>query len=166
MDHDTAVTATHLLTIVIAAPVLVVMWALVLEAALTAIGSPDNTAIAETAVAAVAAARLLAYLRQKTAHELSKAIPLALSLLLGGLPRIEDNLQTFTDGTCQSGITIEMLTFLLALEIALRVVNDLTRTSATVIRRATKRPPQGRSVDSPRLIRGTDGRRCTESKVG
>ena len=90
-------------------------------------------------------------MRQKTAHELSKAIPLALalSLLLGGLPRIEDNLQTFTDGTYRSGITIEMLTFLLALEIALRIVTDLTRASATAIRRAADRERRDESLDDP-----------------
>jgi hypothetical protein len=135
--NPAALAVTHGLTVLVAIPILVVVWALVLEAALAIVVSPDNTQTAETAIATVAAARLLAYVRQKTSHELAKAIPLALalSLLLGGLPRIEDNLEIITAERYQSDLTITMLVFLLALEAGLRVLSDLVTAAAAMIRR-------------------------------
>lgn len=135
--NPAALAVTHGLTVLVAIPILVVVWALVLEAALAIVVSPDNTQTAETAIAIVAAARLLAYVRQKTSHELAKAIPLALalSLLLGGLPRIEDNLEIITAERYQSDLTITMLVFLLALEAGLRVLSDLVTAAAAMIRR-------------------------------
>ena len=152
---------THCFTVLALIPILVVLWAVVLEAAFTIVGSPENSRKAETAVAVVAAARLLAYLRQRTSHELAKAIPLALafSLLLGGLPRIEDNLQLLTDQPYETDLTITMLAFLGALEAGLRLLTDLTRASRAGIKRmvATRRraSEQGATPD----VRPSQGRR-------
>ena len=118
--------ATYVITVFALIPILVAVWAIVHEAALAVVGTPDPLSRAESAVAIVAAARLLAYVREKTSHELAKLIPLALalSLLVGGLAQFEDNMRVFIDGEYQSELTVELVGFLVVLEIALRLVND------------------------------------------
>lgn len=119
----------YILTVVGFIPVLVALWAIVLETALVIVGTDDALRVAESAVAIVAAARILAYVREKTSHELAKLIPLALalSLLISGVSQIEDNLRAILDEPLRSGLTIEMIVFLVALEIGLRLVNDAIR---------------------------------------
>lgn len=127
----------HVLTVLVCIPVLVAVWAIVLEAALVVFGLPDRLRVAESAVAIVAAARVLAYVREKTAQELAKAIPIALafSLLIGGLAQLEENLRSIVDEPFQSDLTVTMVAFLVALEIGLRLATDLTRTVAWAVKK-------------------------------
>ena len=121
--------AAYLVTVFLFIPVLVALWAIVLEAALVLVGTPNPLGRAESAVAIVAAARILAYVREKTSHELAKLIPLALalSLLIGGFAQFEDNIRSLLDIRYESDLTVELITYLVVLEIALRLVNDAIR---------------------------------------
>lgn len=119
----------YVLTVAGFVPILVALWAIVLEAALVIVGTADALGTAESAVAIVGAARVLAYIRQKTSHELAKLIPLALvlSLLIAGVGQLEDNVRAIVDDPFRSDLTFEMIGFLVALEIGLRLVNDAGR---------------------------------------
>jgi hypothetical protein len=134
-----------LLTVAGFIPILVALWAIVLEFALVAVGTPNHLGVAESAVAIVAADRILAYVREKTSHELAKVIPLtlALSLLIGGLAQLEDNLRVIVDGPFRSDLTVEMVAFLVALEVGLRLANDAVR---GVVAAVTKR---GQGASAP-----------------
>ncbi len=119
----------HLLVVVVCIPLLVALWAVVLEAALAVVGASDSVRVAESAVAVVAAARVLAYVHEKTSHELAKLIPLALvlPLLMGGVADLEENLVGIVDHPLRSDLTVQMIGYLIALEIGLRLVNDVVR---------------------------------------
>lgn len=129
----------YLFTVVGMIPILVALWAIVFEAALVVVGTPDPLHVAESAVVIVGAARVLAYVREKTSHELAKLIPLALvlSFLLGGVVQLEDNVRVIVDDPFRSDLTVEMIAFLVALEIGLRLVNDAIRGVGSAI--ATRR---------------------------
>jgi len=128
-------------TVIVFIPILVALWAIVLEVALGIVTSLDRVGVAEGAVAIVAAARLLAYIREKTSHELAKAIPLALAfaVLIGGLSQIEENLRVIVDQPLRSELTIEMIAFLVAIEIGLRLANDAIRASVGAVNRRRQR---------------------------
>lgn len=131
----------YVVTVVVFIPVLVALWAIVLEVALGIVTSLDRVGVAEGAVAIVAAARVLAYIREKTSHELAKAIPLALAfaVLIGGLSQIEENLRVIVDEPLRSELTIEMIAFLVAIEIGLRLANDAIRALVGAVNRRRQR---------------------------
>ncbi len=105
-------------------------------------------------MAIVAAARVLAYVREKTSHELAKAIPiaLALSVLIGGLAQLEENLKVIIEDPPGSDLTIEVVAFLVALEIGLRLTNDVTRAAVGALtswRKHESAPPNGDEPQEP-----------------
>jgi hypothetical protein len=105
---------------------LVLVWAISLDAALFVIGSVELVgSVAFIAVGVVGAARVLAYVREKTSHELAKAIPLALLFVLitGGAVRLDEKLARVDD---LNGVNLSdgMLLFLVVLEISLRLLTD------------------------------------------
>jgi hypothetical protein len=129
--------AAYAASVGIGIPVLIVLWTVVLYIALLFVGSVDrlgNVAIVATAI--VAATRILAYIREKTAHELAKAIPLALAfvLLTGGTLKFEENLARLTDRPEGQELTEEMILFLVILEVGLRLVTDTSRVALAAIR--------------------------------
>jgi hypothetical protein len=146
-DNRFVAGVAYLNTVFAFTPILVALWAIVLEAALVAFGTPDPLSAAESAVAIVAAARLLAYVRQKTSRELAKLIPLALALtlLIGGVSQLEDNLQGIMDDQFRTDLTVEMIIFLVALEIGLRLATDAIRRVVGVVaaRRQRSLAPHG-----------------------
>jgi hypothetical protein len=128
----------YVITVGVGIPILVVTWTLVLESALFLIGSVDRLgSISLIAVSVVGAARILAYVRQKTAHELAKAIPLALAfmLLTGGALNLEQKLTAWVERPDLINLTGEMILFLIALEIGLRLVTDTSHLVLAGIRR-------------------------------
>ena len=128
----------YVLSVAVGIPLLVVVWTLVLWFTLVVIGSLDRVDnVATVSVAIVAATRILAYVRQKTAHELAKAIPLALALLLitGGTLKVDANLAIIGAHPERASFTAEMTTFLIGLEIALRLVTDGSRAALAGVRR-------------------------------
>jgi len=129
--------AAYAASVGIGIPVLIVLWTVVLYVALLFVGSVDrlgNVGIVATAI--VAATRILAYVREKTAHELAKAIPLALAfvLLTGGTLKFEENLARLTDRPEGQELTGEMILFLVILEVGLRLVTDTSRAALAAIR--------------------------------
>ena len=84
--------AVYAATVLVGIPLLILLWSLVLDTALFVLSPADtDRSIAMVAVAVVGAARFLAYANERVAHELAKALPLALLFLLltGGNPDIE-----------------------------------------------------------------------------
>ena len=109
-----------------------------LELALFVVGSVDRvTSSALIAVAVVGATRILAYVREKTAHELAKAIPLAFAFLLltGGALNLEDKIARVADRPDALGLTDTMVVFLVALEIGLGLAADGSSAALGWIRR-------------------------------
>lgn len=130
--------AAYAASVGIGIPVLVVLWTLVLYVTLFLIGSADrlgNIGIVATAI--VAATRILAYIREKTSHELAKAIPLSLAfvLLTGGTLKLDENLTRLTEHPETRTLTAELILFLLILEIGLRLVTDTSGAALAIIRR-------------------------------
>jgi hypothetical protein len=122
-SRRSAVLLAYGLTVGVGIPILVIAWAFVLELALLVVGSIDRLGnVAFVAVAVVAAARILAYIRERTSHELAKAIPLALMfvLLTGGAVNLTANLEAVVAEPDRSDITATMIVFLVGLEIGLR----------------------------------------------
>lgn len=116
----------YVLTVAIGIPLLIVLWTVVLDLALFVLVPPDGLdSIAFTAVAIVGAARLLAYARQKTAHELAKAIPMAFLFLLltRASPDLDEKLALIEERDVE-GLTDEMIAYLIALEVALRILTS------------------------------------------
>jgi len=114
-------------TVFLGIPILVVAWTVILEIGLVFVGSLDRLGnVSAIAVAVVAAARILAYIRERTSHELAKAIPLALAfvLLTGGTMRFEENLTRIVERPDGQALTEEMILFVVFLEIGLRLVTD------------------------------------------
>jgi hypothetical protein len=89
------------------------------------------------AVAVVGATRILTYVREKTAHELAKAIPLALAFLLltGGALNFDEKLARLADRPDAVGLTDAMILFLVVLEVGLRLVTDGSNALLVAIRR-------------------------------
>jgi hypothetical protein len=128
---------TYVVTVGVGVPLLVLLWAFVLEVALIIVGSTDRVgSVAIISVAIVAAARILAYVREKTSHELAKAIPLALAfvLLTGGTVHWEENLARILENPEGSSFTNEMVAFLVILEIGLRLLTDTSHAVMAFIR--------------------------------
>ena len=126
-SRRSSVALAYGLTVGVGIPILVIAWALLLELALLVVGSIDRLGnVAFVAVAVVAAARILAYIREKTSHELAKAIPLALMfvLLTGGAVNLPANLEAIVAEPDRSDITTTMIAFLVGLEIGLRLLTD------------------------------------------
>jgi hypothetical protein len=120
---------SYLVTVFIGIPILVLLWTVVLLVALLIVGSDDLLDDAGlVAVAIVGASRVLAYVREKSAHELAKAIPLALLFLLmtGASVDIDQRMAAAAERG-GADITAEMLEFLVALEILLRLATDTSR---------------------------------------
>ena len=91
----------YAVTVGVGIPVLVVIWTIVLELVLVFVGSVDRVGdVAVISVSIVAATRILTYVRQKTAHELAKAIPLSFAFLLitGGAINLEEKLTRMAAG--------------------------------------------------------------------
>lgn len=140
--------AVYVATVGIGIPILVLAWTVILEIALVFVGSVDRLgSVAVIAVAVVAAARILAYVREKTSHELAKAIPLALAfgLLTGGSLKLEENVARILERPEGQALTEEMIIFLLVLEIGLRLLTD---TSHAVLGAVQQR----RGIDSDRGV--------------
>jgi hypothetical protein len=119
--------AAYVAVVGIVVPLLVLFWAVVLEAALFFVESIERVeSIALIAVSIVAATRILAYIREKTSHELAKAVPLAFAFLLlsGGAINLEDKLARAAARPDATSLTIEMVTYLVGLEVALRIATD------------------------------------------
>jgi hypothetical protein len=130
--------ATYLVTVAIGIPVLVLTWTVVLDFALFFVGSVDRVASASlVAVSVVGAARILAYVREKTAHELAKAIPLSFAfiLLTGGALNLEEKLASLADRPEGAGLTDQMIAFLIVLEVGLRLVTDGSNALLATVRR-------------------------------
>ncbi len=129
--------AMYVATVGIGIPFLVLVWTVILELALVFVGSVDRIGnVAVIAVAIVAAARILAYVREKTSHELAKAIPLALAfaLLTGGTLRFEENLTRMIERPEGQALTEEMIVFLVTLEVGLRLLTDTSNAALGAIR--------------------------------
>lgn len=126
------------LAVFVGIPILVVLWTVVLEITLVCVGSVQRLGnVALIATATVAATRILAYIRETTAHELAKAIPLSLAIILltGGVLNLEANIKLLTERVEVSDLTAEMIVFLIALEIGLRLITDGMRAFLAAIRR-------------------------------
>jgi hypothetical protein len=111
----------------VAIPVLIVVWVSVLELAFFLVGSTDSVAsVGLVAAAIVGAARALAYIRHRTSHELAKAVPLSLAVLVitGGSLNLEQKMEAITANPGAGTITIDMLLVLMAIEVGLRVATD------------------------------------------
>jgi hypothetical protein len=126
------------LTVFVGIPVLVVVWTQVLELSLVFVGSAERLGnLALISASIVAATRILAYVREKTAHELAKAIPLSLAFILitGGVTHLEDNLLLLSTRQDLFTLTTEMMLFLIALEIGLRLLTDGSHQLLAFVRR-------------------------------
>jgi hypothetical protein len=129
---------TYVVSVGIGIPFLVLLWTVVLELSLVVVGSVDRLGnVALVSAAIVAATRILAYIREKTAHELAKAIPLSLAILLltGATLNLEKNLNSLLAHPDASALTTEMIVFLLALEIGLRLLTDTSHAVLGSLRR-------------------------------
>jgi hypothetical protein len=128
----------YVATVAVGIPFLVVLWTLVLWIGLLTVGATERAdSLGLIAVAIVAAARILAYVRQKTSHELAKAIPLALAfvLLTGGAVHLLDNLEVLFQAPDRPSLTDEMIVFLVGLEIGLRLLTDTSNALLGYVRR-------------------------------
>jgi hypothetical protein len=117
----------YVLVVAVGLPVLVVVWVVVIELVLMLIGTADRVRDAGIVAAAiVGATRLLAYIREKTSHELAKALPLALAfaLITGSGFNLQQKAAAFEDPASLSTLTPAMLLLLIALEIGLRILAD------------------------------------------
>jgi hypothetical protein len=135
---------TYVETVAIGIPLLVLLWTVILESGLIIVGSTDRVeSVAVVAVAIVAAARILAYVREKTSHELAKAIPLALAfvLLTGGTLHLAENLTRLVEDPQGAALTDQMVVFLVVLEIGLRLLTDASHAVMAFLR-------ERRGVDS------------------
>jgi hypothetical protein len=112
----------YLLTVGVGIPILVVLWTLVLGVALFFVGSVEREAsIAVIAVSVVAAARILAYVREKTA-------------LTGGALNLDEKVAQLSDESFQFLGSDAMIPFLVVLEIGLRLVTDASHAALSWIR--------------------------------
>jgi hypothetical protein len=130
--------AAYLLTVAVGIPILVVLWAVVLQTVLFFVGSVERVeSSALIAVSIVAAARILAYVRQKTAHELAKAIPLAFAFLLltGGALNLEPKFARVLERPDATNLADEMVVFLIVLEVGLRLLADGSSAALAGVRR-------------------------------
>lgn len=128
----------YVATVGVGIPILVVLWTVVLEAALVFVGSDERIDIvALIAVSVVGAVRILSYVRQKTAHELAKAIPLSFAfiLLTGGSVDLLERLTLVSERPQGTELTSEMLWFLIALELGLRFLTDGSHAILATMRR-------------------------------
>lgn len=128
----------YLTSAFVAIPVLIVVWVSVLELAFFLVGSTDSVGNAGLIAAAiVGAARVLAYLRQRTSHELAKAVPLSLAVLVitGGSLNLEQKLAAIQANPQAGTITIDMLLVLVVIEVGLRVVTVGSNAALAAVRR-------------------------------
>lgn len=128
----------YVLTVGVGIPVLVVAWAAILSIAVLVVGSVDRVPFASLiAVAVVGAARVLAYARQRTAQDLSKAIPLALALMLlsGGAFNMEAKLEALRQAPGAIDLDPALIGLLIALELSLRIVTDAAHQVLAAVRR-------------------------------
>ncbi len=136
--HPWVAGVAYVASVGVGIPILLIAWTAVLELALLVVGSVDRLGnVALISAAVVAAARILAYLREKTSHELAKAIPLSFAFLLltGGATRIDENLAAIAADPTRSDLTTEMLTMLIALEVGMRLLTDGSSAALASIRR-------------------------------
>jgi len=128
----------YLLAVGVGIPILVVLWTVVLQTGLFVVGSVDRLeSLTPISVAVVAAARILAYVREKTSHELAKAVPLSFAFLLltGGTTNLDVKLQRLADRPDLVALSTDMLVLLLSVEIGLRILTDGTHAIMGAIRR-------------------------------
>jgi hypothetical protein len=126
------------LSVFVGVPLLVLLWTVILELTLLAVGSVERLgSVALVATSVIAATRILAYVREKTAHELAKAIPLSLAIILltGGALNLWANLELLAERSDPTDLTPQMIAFLIALEIGLRLLTDGSRMMLAAIRR-------------------------------
>jgi hypothetical protein len=117
----------YALVVFVGLPLLVVVWAYVVEFVLILVGTTDRVRDAAVVAAAiVGATRLLSYLRERTSHELAKVLPIALAfaLITGGALDLEQKAAAMSDPASMSSLTSDMLLLLIALEIGLRITTD------------------------------------------
>lgn len=132
-----ALVLAYLVCLGIGIPVLVGLWASVLTLALWVVGSVDRSVSASfVAISVIGAARVLSYVREKTAHELAKAIPLAFAfmLLTGGSLNLDQKLELLRSNSGALDITPNMLVLLIGLELFLRLWTDGTHALLATIR--------------------------------
>lgn len=116
-------------TVLVGIPLLILVWTLVLDTALFVLSPRDaERSISLVAVSVVGAARVLAYANERVAHELAKALPLALLFLVltGGNPDLEAKMAGL-EARNTIALTDIMFVFLIALEIGLRLLTDGSR---------------------------------------
>jgi hypothetical protein len=128
----------YLLIVFVGVPLLVLVWTVILEIGLFFVGSVDRLAnTAFVAVAVVGAARILSYIREKTSHELAKAIPLSFAFLFltGGTLNLEAKVQQLAERPEGIALTDTMIIFLIGLEISLRLLTDGSHAALATMRR-------------------------------
>jgi hypothetical protein len=116
----------YVAVVAIGIPALVLLWTIVLDAALFVLSPPEMIGtVSIVAVSVVGATRILAYANGRAAHELAKALPLALLFLLvtGGNPNFELKAEVLQERDAMD-LTDSMLAFLIVLEIGLRTLTD------------------------------------------
>jgi hypothetical protein len=124
--------------VLVVIPLLIVVWVIVLELAFFLVGSVGSIKDAGLIAAAiVGAARVLAYIRQRTSHELAKAVPLSLAVFIitGGSLNLEQKAATLAANPRAGTVTIEMLLVLVAIEVGLRVATDGSNAALAEVRR-------------------------------
>jgi len=148
----------YLFSVLVAIPLMVLLWATVLWVALIMVGSVDRLASASVVSAAmVGASRVLAYANARAAHELAKAVPLAFAFLLltGGDLRLAEKLQDLADLPADATDDY-VFVFLYGLEVTLRVLTDV---SHVVLASQRRRLGLGDEVGSWRTLAAMVGRR-------
>jgi hypothetical protein len=136
--RDSVAALAYLAVVFVGVPVLVLAWTAILEIGLFFVGSVDRlTNTAFVAVAVVGAARILAYIREKTSHELAKAIPLAFAFLIltGGSLNLEAKAARLVERPDGIALTGTMIAFLVVLEVGLRLSTDGSHAALAMMRR-------------------------------
>jgi hypothetical protein len=129
---------TYVASVAIVIPALIVVWISVLDLAFFFLGSTDSIKDAGVIAAAiVGAARVLAYVRQRTSHELAKAIPLALAFvaMTGGSFHLEEKIAILAANPGAGAVTTEMVLVIVALELGLRLLTVGSNATLSAFRR-------------------------------
>lgn len=128
----------YVLVELVAMPALIAVWVVILEVVLFVVGSVDRAHDAGfVAAAIVGATRLLSYVYQKSAHELAKALPLAMmfALITGGGLNLDQKLALAGQPGGIGEATNGMILALIGLEIGLRALTDGSNATLRWIRR-------------------------------
>lgn len=130
--------AVYLLVELVAMPILIAVWVVILEVVLFVVGSLDRALDAGVVAAAiVGATRLLTYVHQRSAHELAKALPLAMlfALITGGGLNLDQKAVSLTERGGLASVSNGTILFLIGLEIGLRLATDGSNAILRAVRR-------------------------------